>query len=78
MSSVCQGLCRLQSSSRNKTERDSLIMKHSRAAKAGIREIITAKGDESSGWGTQTVKDKPQSLMESTAGSEVDRQAKTC
>lgn len=53
-------------------------MKHSRAAKAGIREIITAKGDESSGWGTQTVKDKPQSLMESTAGSEVDRQAKTC
>ena len=26
----------------------------------------------------QTVKDKPQSLTESIAGSEVDRQAKTC
>ena len=50
-SSACQGLCRLQSSSRNKTERDSLITKHRRAAKAGIREIITAKGDESSGGG---------------------------
>ena len=50
-SSACQGLCRLQSSSRNKTERDSLITKHSRAAKAGIREIITAKGDEFSGGG---------------------------
>ena len=80
-SSACQGLCRLQSSSRNKTERDSLITKHSRAAKAGIREIITAKGDESSGGGVggaQTVKDKPQSLMEFTTRSEVDRQAKTC
>lgn len=55
-----------------------VIMKRSRAVKAGIREIITAKGDESSGRGAQTVKDKPQSLMVSTAVSEVDRQAKTC